>query len=110
MQPANGVNRHKSVVLELNCCPFIVLQVPISSYLIEELIILGFKVAMAVTRWLQRRPMMGCGSLIGSWFLIEGETEILNKVEDGNDLTLIDIDSKHNDPRMCSLYAAEFTL
>ncbi|KAF5793200.1 hypothetical protein HanPI659440_Chr02g0091851 [Helianthus annuus] len=65
---------------------------------------------MAVTRWLQRRPMMGCGSLIGSWFLIEGETEILNKVEDGNDQTLIDIDSKHNDPRMCSLYAAEFTL
>ncbi|MFS7970652.1 hypothetical protein Hanom_Chr09g00823461 [Helianthus anomalus] len=38
---------------------------------------------MAVTRWLQLRPMMGCGSLIGSWFLIEGETKILNKVEDG---------------------------
>ncbi|MFS7954887.1 putative protoporphyrinogen oxidase [Helianthus anomalus] len=36
---------------------------------------------MAVTRWLQLRPMMGCGSLIGSWFLIEGETKILNKVE-----------------------------
>ncbi|MFS7939320.1 hypothetical protein Hanom_Chr05g00450301 [Helianthus anomalus] len=38
-----------------------------------------------------------------------GETKILNKVEDGNDQTLIDIDSKHKDLRMCSLYAAEFT-
>ncbi|PWA78182.1 Cyclin A/B/D/E [Artemisia annua] len=31
----------------------------------------------------------------------------LNKVEPTNDETVFDIDSKHKDPRMCSVYAAE---
>ncbi|KAF5755761.1 putative protoporphyrinogen oxidase [Helianthus annuus] len=67
------------------------------------MIILGFKVAMAVTRWLQLRPMMGCGSLIGSWFLIEGETKILNKVEDGKTRTLTDALCKEIGPHELNL-------
>ncbi|XP_076886649.1 cyclin-A2-1-like isoform X1 [Bidens hawaiensis] len=39
--------------------------------------------------------------------LLKGETKISNKVEAGNDQNVIDIDSKHKDPRMCSLYASE---
>uniref|UniRef100_A0A251T6D3 Putative amine oxidase n=1 Tax=Helianthus annuus TaxID=4232 RepID=A0A251T6D3_HELAN len=58
---------------------------------------------MAVTRWLQLRPMMGCGSLIGSWFLIEGETKILNKVEDGKTRTLTDALCKEIGPHELNL-------
>ncbi|KAJ0550865.1 putative protoporphyrinogen oxidase [Helianthus annuus] len=59
---------------------------------------------MAVTRWLQLRPMMGCGSLIGSWFLIEGETKILNKVEDGKTRTLTDALCKEIGPNEVNLH------
>lgn len=36
-----------------------------------------------------------------------GEIKISKKVEPANDQAIIDIDSKHKDPQMCSLYAAE---
>ncbi|KAI3687391.1 hypothetical protein L1987_81086 [Smallanthus sonchifolius] len=39
--------------------------------------------------------------------LPKGEINIFNKVEAANDQPIVDIDSKHNDPQMCSLYAAE---
>ncbi|KAK9072074.1 hypothetical protein SSX86_008506 [Deinandra increscens subsp. villosa] len=39
--------------------------------------------------------------------LPKGDTTISIKAEAGNDPTILDIDSKHKDPRMCSLYAAE---
>ncbi|KAI7757241.1 hypothetical protein M8C21_023762 [Ambrosia artemisiifolia] len=51
---------------------------------------------------LESEPSIALGST-----LAKGEFKISNKVEDGNDQTIIDIDSKHKDPRMCSLYAAE---
>ncbi|KAM0011474.1 putative cyclin domain-containing protein [Helianthus debilis subsp. tardiflorus] len=51
---------------------------------------------------LESKPSIALGST-----LPKGETKISNKVEDGNDQTIVDIDSKHKDPRMCSLYAAE---
>ncbi|MFS8003118.1 putative cyclin domain-containing protein [Helianthus anomalus] len=39
--------------------------------------------------------------------LPKGEIHIFNKVEVANDQVIVDIDSKHKDPQMCSLYAAE---
>ncbi|KAL8244768.1 hypothetical protein R6Q59_011026 [Mikania micrantha] len=39
--------------------------------------------------------------------LPKGEINILNKAEAANDQAILDIDSKHQDPQMCSLYAAE---
>ncbi|KAI3822046.1 hypothetical protein L1987_09627 [Smallanthus sonchifolius] len=39
--------------------------------------------------------------------LPKGEINIFTKVEAANDQAILDIDSKHNDPQMCSLYAAE---
>ncbi|KAK1438258.1 hypothetical protein QVD17_04064 [Tagetes erecta] len=37
----------------------------------------------------------------------KGESIIISEVEASNDESIIDIDSKHKDPQMCSLYAAE---
>ncbi|KAJ9549653.1 hypothetical protein OSB04_022196 [Centaurea solstitialis] len=37
----------------------------------------------------------------------KGESKITNEVEASNDQCIIDIDSKHKAPQMCSLYAAE---
>ncbi|XP_076894885.1 cyclin-A2-1-like [Bidens hawaiensis] len=39
--------------------------------------------------------------------LPKGEIHIINKVEAANDQAILDIDSRHKDPQMCSLYAAE---
>ncbi|KAJ0770283.1 putative cyclin domain-containing protein [Helianthus annuus] len=39
--------------------------------------------------------------------LPKGELHIFNKVEAANDQVIVNIDSKHKDPQMCSLYAAE---
>ncbi|KAM0046370.1 putative cyclin domain-containing protein [Helianthus debilis subsp. tardiflorus] len=39
--------------------------------------------------------------------LPKGEIHIFNKVEAANAQVIVDIDSKHKDPQMCSLYAAE---
>ncbi|KAL8256151.1 hypothetical protein R6Q59_031218 [Mikania micrantha] len=51
---------------------------------------------------LENKPSVALGSS-----LLKGETKIIIKVEAGNDQTIIDIDSNHKDPQMCSLYAAE---
>ncbi|KAJ9555682.1 hypothetical protein OSB04_010296 [Centaurea solstitialis] len=39
--------------------------------------------------------------------LPKGEIKLSSKVEASDDETILDIDSKHKDPRMCSVYAAE---
>ncbi|KAI3707177.1 hypothetical protein L6452_25469 [Arctium lappa] len=39
--------------------------------------------------------------------LPKGEIKFSNKVEASNDQAILDIDCKHKDPKMCSLYAAE---
>ncbi|KAK1436080.1 hypothetical protein QVD17_01855 [Tagetes erecta] len=39
--------------------------------------------------------------------LPKGEINIFNKVESSNEQAIIDIDSRHKDPLMCSLYVAE---
>ncbi|KAK9079810.1 hypothetical protein SSX86_001483 [Deinandra increscens subsp. villosa] len=44
---------------------------------------------------------------LGSSFPTGGELSIFNKVEAINDQAVIDIDSKHRHPQMCSLYAPE---
>ncbi|KAI3823733.1 hypothetical protein L1987_05173 [Smallanthus sonchifolius] len=51
---------------------------------------------------LESKPSIALGSS-----LPKGEIKISKHVEAGNEQTIIDIDSKHKDPRMCSLYAAE---
>ncbi|KAK1408157.1 hypothetical protein QVD17_39792 [Tagetes erecta] len=50
---------------------------------------------------LENEPSIALGSSFP-----KGETKI-NQLEGENDQTILDIDSKHKDPLMCSLYAAE---
>ncbi|KAI3716815.1 hypothetical protein L1987_67984 [Smallanthus sonchifolius] len=51
---------------------------------------------------LESKPIIALGSS-----LPKGEIKISNQLEAGNEQTIIDIDSKHTVPWMCSLYAAE---